>query len=400
MRSPIKILWVATKAPWPPIDGGRLLLWHTLIGLAEAGADLTLVAPADPNADPAFAMQKLRSVCRPFLVARPRSTLSGHFVRALFQGAPVSVARHRFASVSNQVSELLSRDVFDLVQAEQLQAVDNCGYAQLARVPLVLRSQNVESDLWYGLAKYRPHLRPLLLLEAQRLRSWEARAIKRLDATIAVTKQDAARLRALAEEPDKIHQVAAPFPAELPAGGTPPLRGAPAVVLFGNPAWLPNRDGALWFIREIWPAIAKHFPHAVLHVFGTAPSIGRSESVVRHPTPSESAVAYSPTSVLIVPLRIASGVRIKILEAWARGVPVVAMPEAAAGLEAADGRELLMARDADEFITALDSLSQPATRETLCRSARAFLRANHSPAMIAERLLALYDRIITNRQVP
>jgi hypothetical protein len=63
----MKILFVATKPPWPTVDGGRLLLWHTIVALAERGADLTPVAPADCRLDPEIATAKLNSICRTFL---------------------------------------------------------------------------------------------------------------------------------------------------------------------------------------------------------------------------------------------------------------------------------------------------------------------------------------------
>jgi len=90
-------------------------------------------------------------------------------------------------------------------------------------------------------------------------------------------------------------------------------------------------------------------------------------------------------------LRVASGVRMKVLEAWARGIPVVATPAAAAGLECADGCELLLADDADGFARALDRLrSEPALRERLVAAGRAALAARHAPASVATELAAAY----------
>jgi hypothetical protein len=80
--------------------------------------------------------------------------------------------------------------------------------------------------------------------------------------------------------------------------------------------------------------------------------------VITHAAPSDSSAVFVPGAVLVLPLRVASGVRVKILEAWVRGIPVVATPEAAEGLEATDGSELLLARDAGGFATALESLSR------------------------------------------
>jgi len=95
-------------------------------------------------------------------------------------------------------------------------------------------------------------------------------------------------------------------------------------------------------------------------------------NVVTHASPSDSSAVFAAEAVLVVPLRVASGVRMKILEAWARGIPVVTTPEAAAGLEAADGSELLLARDAIAFAFAVQHLWWIRTREREA-SFRAFL---------------------------
>src|ERR1700722_15461456 len=68
ISGPMKILLVATKPPWPLIDGGRLLLWHTMAGLVRHGAEITLVAPVDAGSDCEAVGRELRTLCRPVLV--------------------------------------------------------------------------------------------------------------------------------------------------------------------------------------------------------------------------------------------------------------------------------------------------------------------------------------------
>ncbi len=125
------------------------------------------------------------------------------------------------------------------------------------------------------------------------------------------------------------------------------------MVVLGSRGWLPNEDSHTWLVREIWPAIRSALPGAVLHLYSADLDPGTTPpGVTAHSSLEDSAQAFAARSVLLVPLRIASGVRMKILEAWARGVPVVATPAALAGLEAADGRDALVAADAAGFARA------------------------------------------------
>jgi len=122
----MKILLVATKPPWPLIDGGRVLLWHTMAGLVRHGAEITLVAPLDAASDGDTVRRELRPLCRPELVRHPQGTRVKAFAHALWGGAPVSIALHRFAAMRERVAALLAAEAFDLVHAEQLQAAANC----------------------------------------------------------------------------------------------------------------------------------------------------------------------------------------------------------------------------------------------------------------------------------
>ena len=131
-----------------------------------------------------------------------------------------------------------------------------------------------------------------------------------------------------------------------------------------------------------------------MHVLGGEHLGGKSpEGVVWHSAPRDSRDAYIPGSLLIVPVRIASGVRMKILEAWARGIPVLATPEAAAGLDATDGRELLLFRDAPGLIDALRRLrDNPRLIEEMELAGRSRLVREHEPGRVARDLLRHYRR--------
>ncbi len=385
----MKILWVATKAPWPPVDGGRLLLWNTLRALSAAGHELTLVAPIDAEADGRTSAM-LETCCRPSLVPVRRSPLWLDVARAQLARQPLTIVRHALPAVKGRVEELMREQTFDLVHAEQVQALAATAPAAARRLPVMLRAQNVESDLWRRSARRSFWRRPPLELEARRLAAWEGRAVRRCAATIALTAQDAERLGTLAGTAENVHHLPAPFETELaPADNA--LAGSPPVVLFGSGGWRPNAEGAAWFLRRAWPGMRAARPEAVLHVFGIEAT---GPGVVSHPAPADSRAAYPEAGVLVVPLKVASGVRIKILEAWARGVPVIATPEAARGLDDEDGEQLLLARDGTDFAAALSRLADPLVRSGLIAGGRRHLREHHDFEHVAERFSRLYESLL------
>ena len=388
----MRLLWIATKSPWPPIDGGRLLLSETLASLAAAGAKITLVAPVRAGVR-AEATSALSAWCRPELVeASPRSR-AGAALRSLATGRAWSVVRHDSSALRAAVAHEIARRRPDLVISEQLQAFASAAPAAKAGIPRILRAQNVESDLWRQLAAHlRGPRRNLVAREARRLARAERKSIEEAAATIALSSEDAIRFAALETgggPAPRIEVLPPPFPAEL-SSGTARLDGRPALVLFGSAGWEPNRRAERHFAGSVWPALQRDLPEARLHRFGGDASGGERDGVVAHRAPAESRDAFDPAALFLLPLDLASGVRMRILEAWARGTPVAASPAAASGLRFKPGEELLLATSNEEWTREIrEFAARPELASRLAAAGRARLALDHDPGRFAARFLEI-----------
>ncbi|MEO8275467.1 MAG: glycosyltransferase [Thermoanaerobaculia bacterium] len=386
----MRLLWIATKAPWPPRDGGRLLLFQSLAALAARGTRVTLVAPVT-GAELPTALAALAPVCDARLVvSRPRARILAALTAAVSR-RPYSLTRHARPALELAVARELDAGGVRLVVAEQLQAFPQTSPAAVAGIPRLLRAQNVESDLWRQVGESsRGFARSLLLRESARLADAERAAVRNAAMTLALSLADGERLQSLAGAEARVEVVPPPFPGELPVAEQR-LAGSPALVLFGSAGWEPNRRAEERYVSEYWPRIRAANPAASLHWFGGA---GPARAgVFLHPPPRSSAEAFAPGAILVLPLDIASGVRMRILEAWARGVVIVATPAAASGLNAHDGRELLLARNGEEFAVAIERLAAiPGLAERLIAGGRARLASDHSPERFAARFDALAER--------
>lgn len=378
----MRVLWVATKSPLPATDGGRRVTAETLAALSDAGVGGVIVAPGATDTPHAFGHWRVVGV--------PSTPRWGALRHLRSTGCP-SVARHVNPAARAAVARVLANDPIDVVHAEQIYALPQCEPAHARGVPIVLRAQNVEHEVLGARAAGWP-MRLLRRFDAARMLGFEAEGVRQATAAVALTARDADALTTLAGPGARVAHVSAPFPDELPAG--PPLDGAPAVVLFGSGGWFPNRDGAGWFVARAWPAIRARLPGARLHVIGLHSDGGAADGITMHAAPADSRTAFPRGAVFVVPSRIATGVRMKILEAWARGLPVVATPEAASGLERDDEPAWLEAGDADDFAAAIAGLHDaPARAARLCDAGRRVLRHHHDPARIAIRLRALYATV-------
>ena len=292
----MRILWVGTKAPWPPHDGGRLVAWLTIQALHQAGHHVALVAPVrrPPTADD---LQALRTACDPTIVtAPPIGSLRAWIATRGSRARPWSAARHAQPAVRRAVADLMAREAFDVVHAEQPHALAAC--ADVSGVPVVLRAHNVETDLWTAAGREGGLRGALARREADRVARWEAESVRRVAATVALTAEDAQGLRALAGPQARVTHVAAPFPPRLERAERP-LPGDPAIVAAGSGGWLPNARGLEWFGRDVWPAVARALPRARLHVFGAA----APAAATRHPAPADSREAFPPESIGPVSVR-------------------------------------------------------------------------------------------------
>ena len=174
---------------------------------------------------------------------------------SLLRRRPVTVVRHDLPEVRRRVAELVAAERFDVVQAEQLQAVAQAGPAARRGVPLVHRAHNVESVLWTYAASFgRPLTSLVLRREARRLAKWEGRVLRRVSATVALTEIDLEPLREAGGGRSPVEVVPVPYPAGLPTGEVP-LAGRPAVVTLASPTWLPSRETARRIAGEWWPDV-------------------------------------------------------------------------------------------------------------------------------------------------
>ncbi len=388
------MLIVATKAPWPPVDGGRLVLWHTLQGLSRLGHRLILTAPVDPaRFDLDEVAHNLQPFCEPHLVAAAPRSVAGSLLSAAFRAHPAGIARHLHPQVTRQVARLLTTEPVDVVAAEQLQAVPHVMAAVHGRpVPVVLRAHNVESILWrFSAAHRRRPLRSAFLHEARRLASWEGRSLGSVALTLSVSEMDVGPLEKLrGPTGGDIAYVPAPFPGALEPDPAP-LPGAPSVAVLIAGGWLPARDATHHFMDRWWPETLRRMPDARLHVFGLPDGSSGRPGVTLHPPPGDSASAFPAEAIVALPFRHPTGVPVKCLEAWSRGLPIVASTETARALSAVDGEHLLTADRPDEVALALGRLmAEPGLRERLVSNGRALLACRHHPDRIAHQLTEHY----------
>jgi glycosyltransferase involved in cell wall biosynthesis len=260
------------------------------------------------------------------------------------------------------------------------------------KASVVLEEHNVEWTIFDQLAKsLRPPKSHAARWEARTLRRFEKRALRDVDAVIAISAADAAGLRELAH----VDAVVVPPFIEPGAPRVESTRAA-ALGYIGHLGWQPNAYGLDWFCREVWPLVRRRVPDATLTIAGPGLRKRSDGSLLVPPKWSQPGIktvgfvddledVYRGTLGLVAPVLGGSGVRMKLLEAMKAGMPTVTTTDGAAGLDITDGREMLVADDPADFAANVTRvLSDAGLRDRLRVGGYAFLASRHSQTVVRQ----------------
>ena len=395
----MRILFLSVDFPLPADRGlrARTLGQLRLLGGMESVESITLLSLRNaevPEArvhELASEVPKLRivpPVFQPVHMRRHPRTLPRLLRLRFLNRVPYIVAKCDNLEMRRLVDRALRTGTYDVVYIGSLGM--GAYVRQVRRLApkarVVLEQHNVEWEIFDRLVpSFRPALRPLVRHEAHLVRRYEARLLGRVDSVIAISATDARAFRALSGI-DAV--VVPPFVATRPPREE--LVHAAALVYVGALGWQPNRFGLDWICSDVWPLVRARVPDATLTIAGGGlpkDEAGASVMPAGWQLPGIRAVGfvedlddvYRDALALVAPVIGGSGVRMKLLEAFAAGMPTVTTTDGAAGLDLEDGRELLIADGPHEFADrVVRLLGDRALRDRLREGGRRFLAAQHS----------------------
>ena len=386
----MRILWVKVGGLWPLHTGGRIRSFHTLRELSQRHAIRLVTTHA--LGDDAEGLRAALPACEAVtsIPHAPRKRGSAAFAAAVGRSwlspLPVDLWRWRIPAVRAAVAEALAIERFDLCVADFLTAIPNV--PSPAPVPVLLFEHNVEYLIWQRLSRTGSRRqRPLLELEWRKLRRFERRACTRADLTVAVSETDRALLAAIAPAatiratPTGVDTI-----YFTPSG----RREAEATLAFvGSMDWYPNEDAALYLVEAILPLIRRELPQVGATIVGRNPSARLRSACERAGVRVTGTIAdvrpdLEEAALLVVPLRVAGGTRLKIFEALAMGKAVVSTTVGAEGLPLVAGEHFLLADDPAAFADAVVGLLRdPTRRAALGAAGRALVLERHSWPRVA-----------------
>jgi len=382
----MRILFLTSEVPYPARSGGTIktisVLQH-LQRLHEVHVLCLRRGPLSPEQE-AWTAQ----IGPVVTVALDRGRSAWNLLRSYVAGVPMSVTRNRSRRMSRLASEGLASGGFDVVFAD--------GWLMAQYVPTtfhrmrVLHEHNAEHVMWRRQADLETNFmrKALVRMEHARVRAYESATVRRFDVVFAVSEEDRRAFDGLGSRPGSVRLL-----PNVPQAGLldrPPLLppAEPTLLFLGTLGWPPNAEGLRRFLRSGFPALRARRPDVRLVVAGTgAPSwlvrLASDTPGVEHagPVPEPEPLYRRARAFVDVGLG-GSGTRVKVLNAMARGVPVVSLPWGVEGLNAVPGEHALVGRNEAELVDHLGELLDDDARWlVLSEGGRRLVRERYVPAI-------------------
>lgn len=408
----MKILFLTQIVPYPPDSGPKVKTWQVLRYLHECGHQITLVsfvrAEEEKHLD---GIRKLGIQVYPVAMRRNRLMDVVYWLQSNLSGKPFLIERDNLKAMRSLVNELMAKEAFDVVHADQLtmtQFFVDLEKLHLAKQPI--RVFDAHNATWMIVkrmgGKSLKILNPVLELESRRVKEYEGRVVRDFEWTLAVTDIDRDLLLEAVHtigNGTTEHERILSIPITVDSSELKRVcrsENSLNIMTLGTLHYPPNADGIRWFIQEVFPLVQAEISNVTLSVVGKNPpadflqiaqqSQGKIEvtGYVEDLTPN-----LERACLMVVPVRVGSGMRVRILEAFARGIPVVTTTIGLEGIDARPGEDVLVADEPEDFAREVIRLAKdPDLQERLSNNGRELVEKVYDRKIALQKMDLVYSR--------
>jgi len=406
MNARPRLLVLCQTLPYP-LDGGVWIRTYHVLRLLSQAFDVTAlcfermgVSGTRDRRDVREALEVLGRFGRveafPIPQTGDRSRFVRDHLRSLLQREVYTRFLYESSPFRTRLRELLATESFDMVHVDSM---DLAGYLpELARLPVACVHHNVESALLRRRSRFEGGwlARRYFGLQARRMESVERHWAPRMALNVMVSQEDLEELHALAGTGRY-----AVVPNGVDIDEFTPARGAEqGLAYIGGTNWFPNLDALEFFGEQILPELRRQDFDRPIRWVGSASAQQQRDYHERFGIeltgyvedvrpPMRDAFCH------IVPLRAGGGTRLKILNSWAMGRPVVSTSIGCEGLDARDGDNILVRDEPKEFAEAILALeADPTLRERIGAAARRTAVDRYSWDVIGQGMNEMYFDIL------
>lgn len=392
------ILLLNNRVPFPLKDGGAKATYSLIQGLVhrEATVDCFFLNTKKHH-------QTQREVVKAFDFVEHIETVDINTdvsiigaLKNLIQGSSYNISRFDRNIVYQRLKEVLSCKKYDVIHFENLfMAPYLSTIRSVSSAKCVLRMHNVEHQIWEKLAQETasPIKRWYLKQLSKQLKKYEVDILPKFDAVIPISLEDTHWAKQITNKP------LLNLPMGINFDTFRPQKPGKHFFHIGSMEWLPNRQGCAFLVNEVWPELVKKDPDCHLHLAGKSMdnqfNHWASEQIHIHGEVDSAKEFMLKNNVMLIPLKSASGLRIKALEAMGLGIPVISSLIGMSGLLNADNAHFIAAESIDEWVAAILNLSNNhSLHAQMAKEGYTFVQNNYDAQVVSEKLVNFYEKII------
>ena len=344
----MEILFLTQIVPFPPNAGARVKTYNVLKFLHSKGHQIDLISLyRDEEKVHLAEMEKFCRSVQGVHIKRNIIETGLKFIKYFLTDIPLLVGRDDFAEMREKVSSAINQNNYDILHADQLSMAQF--FLEYSSIPRVFDAHNATwLILERSVEKAYIFLKPILSREAAKTKQYEEMIISEFNHTFTVTQKDADFfLDGLSDYKEKYENRITAVPITVDPGDYPKkeirLKSNKTLKLLtlGTLNYLPNGDGVIWFVEEVFPLILKEMKDCELTILGKKPPAKLIELADDFGSRIQL-MGYVPSldpyfeeaELLVVPVRYGGGMRVRIIEGWARKIPILTTTVGIEGIDA------------------------------------------------------------------
>lgn len=392
----MKILLVSSFLPYPLYSGGHVRLYNIIKQLAKKHT-ITLVCEKR-SYQTQDDINEVKIFCDVYTVDRKKQWSIQNVLKTSVSSYPFLLTGHLHKDMKATLKKLLHEKKFDVIHVETFYVMQNLPKTY---IPIVLVEHNVEYLVYQRYVDTLPMvLRPLLYVDIVKIKYWETFYWKQVAKLVAVSEDEKRIMKRLdaAVVPNGVDTKLFQYKEKRDIKEK-------KLLFIGDFKWIQNQNAATWILKELWPKlideaqkqqiniklwiVSKQIPDAIR-------ALTSDKRVFFDSTSKKSTAAiFQEASLLLAPIFVGGGTSYKILEAMASGTPVITTSLGREGIEASEGKEILIADSPDDFTEKIVSiLQQKKTYESMAQNARRVIEKKYNWETIVASLEAVYTAAI------
>lgn len=398
----MKVLFITTKSPLPMNDGHSLRTFNLLKSVVNQH-EVTLLSFVKFPIEYEYRneLEKLCLSVKHFSVpdncSKSRAAISACL--NIPGSQPYIATKYNQSAMREEISRLLRDDTFDLVHLDMLPLGV---FLDEVDIPVVLNEHNVESTLLKRRCEStsNPVAKWYFYEQQRRLEKFETRVVQRVTHVIACSGEDGAILSGMAPD-QQISVVPNGVDTDFYQAHSTDNEEIGNLAFVGGMNWFPNRDAVSWFDQSVMSLLLQSNPGIQLNVVGKLVGDMKSKhdkQITMHGFVDDTRPYLEKAAVVVVPIRVGGGTRLKVLEAMSMGKAMVSTSVGVEGIKVVDRKHVLIADTPEEFAASIaELLSNEKLRRELGAAARNLVCDMYHWDKIGCKLLEVYENAVEKK---